>query len=138
MKVTNRGKELIFLSNRFQRSFTDTFDPNETNFRILYIDIFQIRKTTNCFCKNNYNKPHGHGHGHHGHWPGRWPGHWPGYESGRWPGPGGHRYDRQRLGHFNKYKKYGKDDHDDKSDKDDKVDKYDKDDKHDKYDKQKL
>ncbi|XP_018313754.1 major royal jelly protein 3 [Mycetomoellerius zeteki] len=49
MKVVNHGKCLMVLTNRFQRVFTNTLNLNETNFRILAMNIEEIRDETNCF-----------------------------------------------------------------------------------------
>lgn len=109
MKIN--GERLLILTNRFQRVMTNTLDLNETNFRILEMNILQIKKETNCFdsCKDDYNKHHGH------YGPGR-----PWYRKPWYP--------------FDKH-----DDHDDhdKHDKHNKHDKYDKyDNEHDKNHKQ--
>jgi len=57
LKVTNKKKSetgnseevLMILTNRYQRIMTDTLNVNETNFRILTMDITQIQDETNCF-----------------------------------------------------------------------------------------
>ncbi|XP_067210014.1 major royal jelly protein 3-like [Linepithema humile] len=46
--------ELLILTNRFQRIVTNTLNLSETNFRILSVDVAQIRKETNCFASCSY------------------------------------------------------------------------------------
>lgn len=106
MKITN-DKKLMFLSNRFQRSYTDTLDLNETNFRILDMDISEIRKTTNCFasCKNNDNIPKHREHWHGGRWPGEhgrhWHGgHWPDEHGDHWSGEHNRHWPDEHDGHW--------------------------------------
>ncbi|KAG5332390.1 MRJP2 protein, partial [Acromyrmex heyeri] len=62
MKVVNHRKSLMILTNRIQRVITDTLNLNETNFRILTMDVEVIRNETNCFasCSEDHSKPEHH------------------------------------------------------------------------------
>lgn len=46
---------LWMLTNRFQRVITDTLNTNETNFRILSINLEEVKEHTKCFDSCSYN-----------------------------------------------------------------------------------
>ncbi|KYN38563.1 Major royal jelly protein 1, partial [Trachymyrmex septentrionalis] len=73
MKVANDGKSLIILTNRIQRVITNTLNLNETNFRILAMNIEAIRDETNCFasCSEDHSKPEHHMPWHNRPWHGK-------------------------------------------------------------------